>query len=82
MLKVGPQTIFLNPGESIHQGIKKIFILTSEQGLLMRATADGEKKSGEQWIVRGPCRYVPPVEAEVVEERKAVILDINQGIYV
>ena len=48
----------------------------------MRATADGEKKSGEQWIVRGPCRYVPPVEAEVVEERKAVILDINQGIYV
>lgn len=51
VLKVGPQTIFLNPGESIHQGIKKIFILTSEQGLLMRATADGEKKSGEQWIV-------------------------------
>jgi major vault protein len=48
----------------------------------MRAIADGEKKSGEQWIVRGPCRYVPPVEAEIVEERQAVILDVNEGIYV
>ncbi len=34
----------------------------------MRAIADGEKKSGEQWIVQGPCRYVPQVEAEIVEE--------------
>ena len=59
-----------------------MFILTSEQGLLMRLIADGEKKSGEQWIIRGPCRYVPPVEAEIVEERQAIILDINQGVYV
>ena len=48
----------------------------------MRLIAEGEKKSGEQWIIRGPCRYVPPVEAEIVEERQAIILDINQGVYV
>lgn len=48
----------------------------------MRLIAEGEKKSGEQWIIRGPCRYVPPVEAEIVEERQAIILDTNQGVYV
>lgn len=82
ILKQGPDSFFLNPGESIHGGVRKVFILTSEQGLLMRLIAEGEKKSGEQWIIRGPCRYVPPVEAEIVEERQAIILDINQGVYV
>jgi len=32
--------------------------------------------------VRGPCRYIPPLEVEIVEERQAIILDINQGVYV
>jgi len=68
VLRIGPDAFFLNPGESIFGGIKKVYILNSEQGLLMRAIADGEKKSGEQWIVQGPCRYVPQVEAEIVEE--------------
>jgi hypothetical protein len=33
-------------------------------------------------MVVGPCRYVPPTWAEVIEERKAIILDLNEGIYV
>lgn len=49
----------------------------------MKAIEDGERKSGEQWIVRGPLRYVNcqkdvidfethkilPVDAEIVEKR-------------
>jgi major vault protein len=30
----------------------------------------------------GPQRYAVPVEAEVVEERRAIVLEKNQGIYV
>lgn len=33
-------------------------------------------------MIRGPCKYSIPVSAEVVEERKAIILDKNQGVYV
>lgn len=33
-------------------------------------------------MIRGPTEYVPPVEVEVVCERKAIPLDENEGIYV
>lgn len=56
--------------------------MTEETGLLLRATQDGEKKSGEQWMIRGPKKYCIPVSAEIIEERKAIILDKNQGVYV
>jgi len=41
-----------------------------------------ERKAGDRWMVEGPCDYVPPVEVEVVEKRKAIPLDENEGIYV
>ena len=30
----------------------------------------------------GPCRYIPPIEVEVLEVRKKIPLDKNEGIYV
>lgn len=33
-------------------------------------------------MIRGPSEYVPPVEVEVVAQRKAIPLDENEGIYV
>jgi len=30
----------------------------------------------------GPTRYVPPVEVEVLEVRKKIPLDKNEGVYV
>ena len=33
-------------------------------------------------MIRGPCEYVPPVEVEVVNRRKAIPLDANEGVYV
>jgi major vault protein len=33
-------------------------------------------------MIHGPCDYVPPVEVEIVEKRRAVPLDENEGIYV
>ena len=40
------------------------------------------RRPGDRWMIRGPCEYVPPVEVEVVAQRKAIPLDENEGIYV
>jgi len=39
-------------------------------------------EAGDRWMVYGPCEYVPPVEVEVLEKRKAMPLDENEGVYV
>lgn len=33
-------------------------------------------------MVRGPVSYIPPVEVAVLETRKSIPLDKNEGIYV
>ena len=33
-------------------------------------------------MIKGPTDYVPCVESEVVTRRKAIPLDVNEGIYV
>jgi major vault protein len=40
------------------------------------------RNPGDRWMVRGPKDYIPAVEAEVVLRRKAIPLDVNEGIYV
>ena len=37
---------------------------------------------GHMWMVRGPCEFIPDVEIEIVDRRKALPLDENEGIYV
>jgi len=41
-----------------------------------------ERKAGDRWMLYGPADFVPPVEVEIVEKRKAIPLDENEGIYV
>jgi len=33
-------------------------------------------------MIFGPCDYVPPVQVEIVEKRRAIPLDENEGIYI
>jgi major vault protein len=40
------------------------------------------RKPGDRWMIYGPCDYVPSVEVEVVEKRRSIPLDENEGIYV
>ena len=37
---------------------------------------------GDRWIVRGPREYIPPINVEVLQRRKTLALDDNEGIYV
>jgi len=37
---------------------------------------------GDRWMIYGATEYIPPVEVEIVEKRKAIPLSDNEGIYV
>lgn len=68
-----------------------MYVLSEQQGLLLRALqpleeGEGKEKvshqAGDRWLIRGPLEYVPSAKVEVVEERQAIPLDQNEGIYV
>lgn len=68
-----------------------MYVLSEQQGLLLRALepleeGENEEKvshqAGDRWLIRGPLEYVPSAKVEVVEERQAIPLDLNEGIYV
>lgn len=88
----GECSFFLQPGESLERGILEATVLAADEGLLLKSNESFlderipnkpiERKPGDFWMVFGPCVFVPVVEVEVVERRKAIPLDKNEGIYV
>lgn len=90
-LQVGEQTFFLQPGERLEKGIQTSYVLSADEGLLLKANEEFidtsskepvKRFAGQWWMVKGPTEYVPPVEVSVEERRKAIPLDKNEGIYV
>lgn len=87
VLRKGETTFFLRPGERLENGIQEIYVLASDEALLLAAREefsddDGDHKPGDRWMVRGPKEYIPSVEMEVLELRRAIPLDENEGIYI
>uniref|UniRef100_A0A671WHR1 Major vault protein n=1 Tax=Sparus aurata TaxID=8175 RepID=A0A671WHR1_SPAAU len=93
----GERSFFLQPGEYLEQGIQDVYVLSEEEGLVLRAVeafndteevrTDGResgvlRRPGDRWMLRGPLEYVPPAAVEVVLKRQAIPLDENEGIYV
>eukprot|EP01124_Arcella_intermedia_P035107 TRINITY_DN885_c0_g1_i1.p1 TRINITY_DN885_c0_g1~~TRINITY_DN885_c0_g1_i1.p1 ORF type:complete len:826 (+),score=106.85 TRINITY_DN885_c0_g1_i1:115-2592(+) len=83
----GEVSFFLKPGEKLQAGIQKVHVLESEEALLLRAREqflDGKetRRPGDRWMIYGPTDYIPPVQVEIVETRKVIPLDENEGIYV
>ncbi|MFB2918399.1 colicin uptake protein [Aerosakkonema funiforme] len=90
-VRQGRISFFLHPGESLENGIQKIYVLGEQEALLLRAKeafSEGEDadliqhQPGDLWMISGPRDYIPRVEVEVLERRKAIPLDKNEGIYV
>jgi major vault protein len=86
-LRKGEMSFFLKPGERLENGIQNVNVLDSEEALLLRAREafkDGgaDRKPGDRWMIQGPTDYVPPVEVEILERRRSIPLDDNEGIYV
>jgi major vault protein len=63
-------------------------VLEDDEALLLGArehfVEDGKtpRKPGERWMIRGPCDYVPNINVDIIEKRRAIPLDQNEGIYV
>jgi major vault protein len=82
-LRVGEVSFFLQPGERLESGIQNVYVLGEDEALLLRARENHAKRSaGEKWMVSGPCDFIPAVEIDVIERRKCIPLDDNEGIYV
>jgi len=88
-LRKGEISFFLNPGERLEAGIQNIYILAEGEALLLKANQaffdsydKVQRQAGDRWMVDGPTDFVPPVEVDIVEKRKAIPLDENEGIYV
>jgi major vault protein len=87
-LRKGETSFFLNPGERLEGGRpQNVYVLDSEEALLLCAREslkDGKEHRcpGDRWMIFGPTDYVPPVEVDVIEKRRAIPLDKNEGIYV
>jgi major vault protein len=92
VVRKGECSFFLNPGERLEKGIQSVIVLSEDEALLLRALVDcvhvdkagTEVKHvpGDRWMIYGACEYVPPVEVEIVEQRKRIPLDESEGIYV
>jgi major vault protein len=88
LLRRGETSFFLQPGEELEdKKIKEVIVLDENDALLLKAREpfyDGKVKRipGERWMIKGPCEFILPLELELLEKRKAIPLDENEGIYV
>jgi len=93
-VRKGEASFFLQPGERLEpypnaSGIQNIYILSDDEALLLKArenfsdvTEKKERKAGDTWLINGPRDYIPVVQVEILETRKSIALDNNEGIYV
>lgn len=95
-VRIGPTVFALHPGEQLEGDVQDEFVLTSNDGLLVRAAADAPHplagvggippdavlKSGEEALLTGPRRYIPTKDIRVKEKRQSLSLSETEGVYV
>ena len=81
----------MKPGESLEKGVQPAYLLSEHQAVLLRSIVSyvdtndpahptGKARTpGETWMVFGPTLYIPTVEVEVLETRKSIALDEQEG---
>ncbi|XP_013397805.1 major vault protein alpha-like [Lingula anatina] len=91
-LRKGVCSFFLKPGERLEDGvIKQSYIMGEDESLVLKALDKFEdtvaetkvkRKPGDRWMINGPMEYIPPIDVEVMDRRKAIPLNKNEGVYV
>jgi major vault protein len=87
-VRTGEASFFLSPGESLEGGIQNVAVLGEQEALLLRANMNYtdkkgvEHRAGDLWMVYGPDDYIPPTQVDIIDRRRAIPLDKNEGIYV
>ena len=88
ILKRGESSFFLQPGEILEDNTTKdALVLDENDALLLKAIEpydDGTEKRnpGDQWMIKGPCEFILPLELKLLEKRRAIPLNESEGIYV
>ncbi|OMJ67036.1 hypothetical protein SteCoe_35901 [Stentor coeruleus] len=95
VLKKGECTFFLKPFEKLEKGILDVIVLADDEALLLKAIENftetikvkgvEETKSfnaGEKWMIYGPRDFIPSIKIEIIERRKTIPLDENEGVYI
>ncbi|EPY39622.1 major vault protein, partial [Angomonas deanei] len=83
----GEQSFFLRPGEELVEDVRDAIVLGKDEALLLKALSeykDGDvvRPAGSIWMLYGPLEFVPDDNVEIVETRKLIALDKNEGVYV
>ena len=88
----GPLSFFLQPGESLQEGIQDIRFLGENEVLDLTAreaftdetvTPAVRRSHCSRWTVRGPlAEFIPPVESKVLRQHSLILLCQNEGVYV
>mmetsp|Transcript_371 Transcript_371/g.415 ORF Transcript_371/g.415 Transcript_371/m.415 type:complete len:150 (+) Transcript_371:860-1309(+) len=88
-MRKGENSFFLRPGEEISDGIHTIQVLQEDEAVMLKAREEYEcpitkmkYTPGQRWMIRGPINLPPALEYEIIENRKAIPLSENEGIYV
>ncbi|AYU75911.1 major vault protein, putative [Leishmania donovani] len=87
LVRRGECTFFLQPGETMPRGVEQVLVVGKEEALLLEAVCEyrdgGEKRQpGSRWMVHGPLEYIPANEVKLLEHRRMMALDKNEGIYI
>jgi major vault protein len=72
----GPLVRFAEPKEVVKR-IAEVRVLNEDEALYVRAIEDFQdngtkRKPGDRWLVTGPLRYWPPLEVEILEQKRAI----------
>jgi major vault protein len=83
-VRVGPKVFPLYPGEELEGDIVPEYVLGVSEALRLRAltayqdastpSEPRRREAGDEWLVRGPGRYVPPESVTVVSLERARVL--------
>jgi major vault protein len=83
-VRVGPLAFVLYPGEELDGELQSESVLGNYEALKLRAVVpflDAEapggarqRQAGDEWLVRGPRRYIPRKEVQIVSKERAHLL--------
>mmetsp|Transcript_22062 Transcript_22062/g.62029 ORF Transcript_22062/g.62029 Transcript_22062/m.62029 type:complete len:818 (-) Transcript_22062:67-2520(-) len=86
-VRKGECSFFLQPGERLAGGVQSVHVLAEGEALLLRATEEFDdggvhRSPGDRWMIHGPADFIPATEVEILEPRRRMALDVNEGVYV
>lgn len=89
-IRIGPSTFSLHPGEKLKGGVSDEIVLNDDQGLLLRARKNAphpldetkEIIAGTEVLIKGPRRFIPHKDIEIIEHRSSISLSGDQGVFI